>query len=281
MLTSRQQELEEKVDAGERLTRADGVALYASDDLAWLGRLAHHVRTARNGDRVMFNVNRHLNLTNVCARQLRVLLLPAQAGREGRVHDAGRGGGPPGQGDGGRAAHRAAHRQRPAPDAAVAVLPAGAARAEGGAAGRRAEGVHRDRGALVREDLRPARRRDPRRADRRRPGVADRRRRGDLRLGGPPAHRRPRHPLGGLVADPPARARQGPADPGDDALRAHRGAAAPGRPRAAAARAAGRDRRLRGLHPAALPARLRRPADGKVRNRLQARTTDGHRRPSR
>ena len=51
------------------------------------------------------------------------------------------------------------------------------------------------------------RRRDPRRADGRRPGVADRRRRGDLRLGGPPAHRRPRLPLGGLVAHPPAGAR--------------------------------------------------------------------------
>jgi aminodeoxyfutalosine synthase len=60
-------ELEAKVYDGVRLTAADGVALYESDDLAWLGRLAHHVRTGKNGDRVMFNINRHLNLTNVCA----------------------------------------------------------------------------------------------------------------------------------------------------------------------------------------------------------------------
>src|SRR6186713_2814103 len=60
-------ELEAKVYAGKRLTREDGVALYESDDLAWLGRLAHHKRTELNGDRVMFNVNRHLNMTNVCA----------------------------------------------------------------------------------------------------------------------------------------------------------------------------------------------------------------------
>jgi aminodeoxyfutalosine synthase len=65
--TSRQQELAEKVAAGERLDYADGVDLYATDDLAWLGGLAHSVRTAKNGDRVFFNVNRHLNLTNVCA----------------------------------------------------------------------------------------------------------------------------------------------------------------------------------------------------------------------
>jgi aminodeoxyfutalosine synthase len=59
-------ELEDKVLGGERLTFDDGVALYASDELSWLGELAHRVRTQKNGDRVLFNVNRHLNLTNVC-----------------------------------------------------------------------------------------------------------------------------------------------------------------------------------------------------------------------
>ncbi|MDX6210458.1 MAG: aminodeoxyfutalosine synthase, partial [Frankiales bacterium] len=63
----RKRELEDKVLAGERLDFADGVDLYASDDLAWLGDLAHQVRTKLNGDKVFFNVNRHLNLTNVCA----------------------------------------------------------------------------------------------------------------------------------------------------------------------------------------------------------------------
>jgi aminodeoxyfutalosine synthase len=67
MDAGRKGELEEKVYSGERLTRADGIALYECDDLSWLGRLAHHVRTEKGGDRVMFNVNRHLNLTNVCA----------------------------------------------------------------------------------------------------------------------------------------------------------------------------------------------------------------------
>jgi len=59
-------EIEDKVRSGERLTYDDGVALYDCDDLMWLGALAHEVRTRLNGDRVMFNVNRHLNLTNVC-----------------------------------------------------------------------------------------------------------------------------------------------------------------------------------------------------------------------
>jgi aminodeoxyfutalosine synthase len=63
---SRQAELTEKIEAGRRLDYADGVDLYDSDDLAWLGRMAHGVRTAKNGDATFFNVNRHLNLTNVC-----------------------------------------------------------------------------------------------------------------------------------------------------------------------------------------------------------------------
>ena len=147
-------ELEAKVYAGERLTREDGDALYDSDDLAWLGRLAHHVRTELNGDRVMFNVNRHLNLTNVCTASCAYCSFQRKPGEKDaytmRIEEAVA----QGQGDGGRAAHRAAHRQRPAPDAAVAVLPAGAARAEGGAAERQAEVLHRDRGPVVREDQR-------------------------------------------------------------------------------------------------------------------------------
>src|SRR6476619_1176107 len=63
---TRKSELTEKIGAGERLTRQDGEDLYESDDLAWLGGLAHGVRTVKNGDVVHFNVNRHLNLTNVC-----------------------------------------------------------------------------------------------------------------------------------------------------------------------------------------------------------------------
>jgi aminodeoxyfutalosine synthase len=63
----RKDEIQSKVEDGNRLTRAEGEELYACDDLAWLGGLAHGVRTKKNGDRVFFNVNRHLNLTNVCS----------------------------------------------------------------------------------------------------------------------------------------------------------------------------------------------------------------------
>ncbi|MFG1926702.1 radical SAM protein [Cryptosporangium sp. NPDC048952] len=53
--------IEQKVRAGERLTSDDGVALYDCDDLAWLGGLAHEVRTAKNGEVVFFAANRHVD----------------------------------------------------------------------------------------------------------------------------------------------------------------------------------------------------------------------------
>ena len=65
-VAGRLREVEQKVVAGERLTFEDGLALYAADDLTWLGELARSAQRRRTGDTVMFNVNRHLNLTNVC-----------------------------------------------------------------------------------------------------------------------------------------------------------------------------------------------------------------------
>jgi len=55
-----------KVLAGERLSLEDGVALYRSPDLLALGWLANYVREKRHGNVCYFNVNRHINPTNVC-----------------------------------------------------------------------------------------------------------------------------------------------------------------------------------------------------------------------
>ena len=47
-------DLEHRIHAGERLSREDGLALFACDDMAWLGGLAHRVRTERHGDAAYF-----------------------------------------------------------------------------------------------------------------------------------------------------------------------------------------------------------------------------------
>ena len=59
-------EIAARVEAGERLSFDDGLALYATDDLSALGKLADVVRRRLHGRRTYFNVNRHFNYTNVC-----------------------------------------------------------------------------------------------------------------------------------------------------------------------------------------------------------------------
>ncbi len=59
----------EKVHAGERLSEADALALYASNDLLALGALAALVNQQKNGTNVYFNVNRHINPTNICVNR--------------------------------------------------------------------------------------------------------------------------------------------------------------------------------------------------------------------
>mgnify|MGYP001187415268 CR=1 FL=1 len=58
--------IRQKVEAGERLTFDEGMTLETEADLFELGALANLVRERKNGNRAFFNVNEHLNPTNVC-----------------------------------------------------------------------------------------------------------------------------------------------------------------------------------------------------------------------
>src|SRR5216110_1290826 len=62
----------EKVLAGERLSADDALALYRTADILALGWLANHVRERLHGDKTYFNVNRHINPTNVCVAACRL-----------------------------------------------------------------------------------------------------------------------------------------------------------------------------------------------------------------
>ena len=56
----------EKVLEGRRLDPEDGIALFESKDLLAIGALADWVNRKKNGDRVFFVANQHINPTNVC-----------------------------------------------------------------------------------------------------------------------------------------------------------------------------------------------------------------------
>ena len=59
--------IRDKVHAGERLSLDDGLYLYQDDvPLHDVGELANYVREQRNGNVGYYNINTHLNPTNVC-----------------------------------------------------------------------------------------------------------------------------------------------------------------------------------------------------------------------
>ncbi len=116
--------IRDKVEAGQRLSFEDGVFLDEQADLFTLGELANLVRERKNGNVAYYNVNTHLNPTNVCVYRCTFCAFRAdlkspkgyvmsdeqilRAGRRGRAT----------RGD------RAAHRRRAAPSDAVRVVSA-------------------------------------------------------------------------------------------------------------------------------------------------------------
>lgn len=59
--------IREKVEAGERLSMEDGLLMYQDDiPVNDLGQLANLVRERINGNRAYYNINTHLNATNIC-----------------------------------------------------------------------------------------------------------------------------------------------------------------------------------------------------------------------
>ena len=55
----------EKLEKGVRLELEDGIALYELD-LFTLGHYANKIRRHRHGNKAFFNINRHINPTNIC-----------------------------------------------------------------------------------------------------------------------------------------------------------------------------------------------------------------------
>jgi aminodeoxyfutalosine synthase len=73
----------EKILARERLDFNDGVALYRSKDILAVGWLANHERERLHGNFAYFNVNRHINPTNVCVAACRLCAFGRKKGGEG------------------------------------------------------------------------------------------------------------------------------------------------------------------------------------------------------
>src|SRR4249919_300371 len=58
--------IHEKVVAGERVSDAEALRLYATRDINALGRIANIVRERKNGNVATYILNRYINYSNVC-----------------------------------------------------------------------------------------------------------------------------------------------------------------------------------------------------------------------
>lgn len=71
-----------KIERGERLTLADGELLFSTPDIWTVCELADLVRRRLHGDVAYYNINRHLNYSNVCALSCKFCEFYAKAGDE-------------------------------------------------------------------------------------------------------------------------------------------------------------------------------------------------------
>ncbi len=72
-----------KVRNSQRISAAEALTLFNSNDLLAIGELAALANERRNGKNVFFNVNRHINPTNICVNRCAFCAFSRTAGEEG------------------------------------------------------------------------------------------------------------------------------------------------------------------------------------------------------
>jgi aminodeoxyfutalosine synthase len=83
MAMDRMREIERKIETGTRLDEADALFLFESPDLMRIGSLADQVNRKKSQDRIFYNINRHINPTNICALSCKFCAFSRKPGEEG------------------------------------------------------------------------------------------------------------------------------------------------------------------------------------------------------
>jgi len=83
MQTVHMKSIRSKISQGVRLNDADALWLFKNAPLGQLGQLANQVNLQRNGLAVFYNVNRHINPTNICALSCKFCAYSKKIGEEG------------------------------------------------------------------------------------------------------------------------------------------------------------------------------------------------------
>jgi aminodeoxyfutalosine synthase len=75
--------ISEKVKKGMRISDDEALFLFESGDFLDVGEMAASVNERKNGRRVFFNVNRHINYTNICVKRCKFCAFSRQTGEVG------------------------------------------------------------------------------------------------------------------------------------------------------------------------------------------------------
>jgi aminodeoxyfutalosine synthase len=75
--------IRDKILSGKRLTEAEALYLFKSDDLFSLASLASYIAEKKNGKKAYFVRNRHINPTNICVNRCRFCAFSRSKGQEG------------------------------------------------------------------------------------------------------------------------------------------------------------------------------------------------------
>ena len=73
----------EKVMASERISASEGIMLYEKADLSLLAVLADQIRKKKNGDKVFYIRNLHIEPTNICVYNCRFCSFSRKQGEKG------------------------------------------------------------------------------------------------------------------------------------------------------------------------------------------------------
>ena len=76
-------QIKEKILSGKRIDTADALYLYESADLLTVGSLANFVNVQKNQGKVYYNINRHINPTNICVMSCKFCAFARKPGDEG------------------------------------------------------------------------------------------------------------------------------------------------------------------------------------------------------
>ena len=72
-----------KVTEGLRISDEEALFLLESNELLEIGGMAARVNKRKNGGRVFYNINRHINYTNICVKRCKFCAFSRQAGEKG------------------------------------------------------------------------------------------------------------------------------------------------------------------------------------------------------